>query len=86
MPRGAKLIFMTYKVYVRKNQNGSFDIFRDGNLFNASVKNQDIEDHLRSHGIFEDFLQDMLRRLEEKGEATEEMPVDTWKQVDVVEV
>jgi hypothetical protein len=77
---------MNYEIYVRKNQDGSFDIFRDGKLANASVKNRGIEDQLRSHGIFEDFLHDMLRRLEEKGEATEEMPVDTWKQVDVVEV
>jgi hypothetical protein len=75
---------MTYTVYVRKNQDGLFDIYRDGELANPSVKKQELEDQLTSHGIFEGIRQDMLGRLEKTGEATEEMPVDTWKQVDGV--
>jgi hypothetical protein len=74
---------MTYIIYARKNPNGLVDIFRDGKIVNANVTEHATEDHLRNHGIFEGFLQDMLRRLEEAGEATEEMPVDTWRQVEV---
>jgi len=75
---------MTYIINVRKTSDGLFDISRDRQLINEAVRNEDLEDYLRSHGIFEDLLHDMLRRLKQTGEATEEMPADTWRQVDVV--
>ena len=73
---------MEFNTYVvRKKPDGTFNIFRNDKLIQASVAEVLLENQLATCGILEWIYRDVMSQLAQTGEATVEIPVVTFRQI-----
>jgi hypothetical protein len=60
--------------FVTKNADGTFAIFKDGELYHPAVPDHRLERQLAPHGIFQDDFREMASQLAETGHASISIP------------